>query len=87
MLSTLGTEGQHYKSAAQCVAYLAAVELQMNTWPDLIPLLLKNVTSPESTEQLKESSLEAVGYVCEDLVSQGGKWRGREVDRWAENGR
>ena len=68
VLATLGTENHLHRSAAQCVAHIAAVELQMGTWPDLIPTLLNNVTSPQSTEQLKEASLEAIGYICEDLV-------------------
>ena len=62
------------------MAYVAAVELQMNTWPELIPLLLRNVASPESTEQVKEASLEAVGYVCEDLVSSS--WGGECREVW-----
>ena len=70
VLATLGTEERHHHSAAQCIAYMAAVELQMNAWPELIPTLLSNVTSPQSTEQLKEASLEAIGYICEDLVSE-----------------
>jgi importin subunit beta-1 len=68
VLSALGTEVQQFRAAAQCVAYLAAAELQQNSWPELIPTLLGNVTTPQSTEQLKEASLDAVGYICEDLV-------------------
>lgn len=68
VLATLGTEQQQHRAAAQCIAYIAAVELQVNQWPELIPALLANVTSPQSTEQLKEASLEAIGYICEDLV-------------------
>ena len=68
MLSALGTEVHQFRSAAQCVAYLAAAELQVNGWPELIPSLVENVTS-QITEQLKEASLDAIGYICEDLVS------------------
>lgn len=74
MLSALGTEGHQFRTAAQCVAYLAAAELQINTWPELIPTLLNNVTSPQSTEQLMEASLDAIGYICEDLVSCNAVW-------------
>ena len=69
MLGTLGTENQSLRSAAQCVAYIAAVELPTNMWPELIVVLVSNVTSPQSTVQLKEASLDAIGYICEDLVS------------------
>lgn len=68
VLSALGTEVHQFRAAAQCVAYLAAAELQVNSWPELIPTLLNNVTTPQSTEQLKEASLDAIGYICEDLV-------------------
>ena len=68
VLGTLGTENQKLRSASQCVAYIAAAELQVNGWQELIPTLLNSVTNPQSTEQLKEASLDAIGYICEDLV-------------------
>ena len=69
VIRTLGTETEHYHSAAQCVAYIAATELPQNMWPDVIPTLVGNVTNMQATEALKESSLEALGYICEELVS------------------
>ena len=56
-------------SAAQCVAYVACAELPANLWPDLINHLTENVTNPSSTEMMKESSLETIGYICQDIVS------------------
>lgn len=41
----------------------------MNQWPELIPQLVANVTDPSSTEHMKESTLEAIGYICQDIVS------------------
>ena len=69
VLETLGTETSRPSSAAQCVAYIACAELPMNGWPDLIQLLTEHVTNPNSTEMLKESTLEAIGYICQDIVS------------------
>lgn len=43
----------------------------MNQWPELIPQLMANVTDPSSTEHMKESTLEAIGYICQDIVSGG----------------
>lgn len=40
----------------------------MNQWPELIPQLVANVTDPSSTEHMKESTLEAIGYICQDIV-------------------
>ena len=68
VLGTLGTENHKHRSAAQCVAYIAAVELPRNLWPELMLSLVTNVTSAQSTEQVKEASLDAIGYICEDLV-------------------
>lgn len=54
---------------AQCVAYIAVVELLQNHWPNLINFLTQNVTNSASTEMVKESTLEAIGYICQDIVS------------------
>lgn len=69
VLDTLGTETIRPSSAAQCVAYFACAELPKDLWPDLIEKLTLNVTNPASTEMMKESSLEAIGYICQDIVS------------------
>ena len=66
---TLGTETVRPSSAAQCVAYIACAELPHKLWPDLIQTCTRNVIDPASTEMMKESTLEAVGYICQDIVS------------------
>lgn len=66
-LSTLGTETQRPSSAAQCVAYIAVTELPHGLWPDVIQLLTQNVLNPNSTEVMKEATLEAIGYICQDI--------------------
>jgi len=55
-------------TAAQCVAHIACAELPQGSWPEMMTVLTTNVTNPNSTEMLKESSLEAVGYICQDIV-------------------
>ena len=35
--------------------------------PGLITTLVGNVTNPSSTEIMKESTLQAIGYVCQDV--------------------
>ncbi len=67
VVNALGTENSRPSSAAQCVAYIAVAELPQNLWPDLMPLLTQNVTNPSSTEMMKESTLEAIGYICQDI--------------------
>ena len=56
--------------SSQCIAYIAAAELPANQWPDVIQRLLGNVTGVQSTEAVKEASLEAIGYICEEIVSE-----------------
>eukprot|EP01118_Nematostelium_gracile_P005236 TRINITY_DN1640_c0_g1_i1.p1 TRINITY_DN1640_c0_g1~~TRINITY_DN1640_c0_g1_i1.p1 ORF type:complete len:873 (-),score=271.61 TRINITY_DN1640_c0_g1_i1:208-2763(-) len=53
-------------TAAQVVAKIAVIELPKNLWPELIPQLLSNMGSQES-EAVKQSSLEALGYICEEI--------------------
>ncbi len=67
VLSAIGTETTRPSSAAQCVAYIAVAELPHGLWPNVIPLLCQNVTNPESTEMMKEATLEAIGYICQDI--------------------
>lgn len=70
VLQTLGTETYRPSSASQCVAGIACAEIPVNQWPELIPQLVANVTDPSSTEHMKESTLEAIGYICQDIVSE-----------------
>lgn len=67
VLSSLGTETVRPSSAAQCVANIACTELPQGLWPELINTLCNNVTNPGSTEMMKESCLEAIGYICQDI--------------------
>ncbi|XP_056870485.1 importin subunit beta-1 isoform X2 [Takifugu flavidus] len=67
VLQTLGTETYRPSSASQCVAGIACAEIPVNQWPELIPQLMANVTDPSSTEHMKESTLEAIGYICQDI--------------------
>ena len=69
VLLALGTETVRPSSAAQCVAYIACTELPHGLWPDLVAALTTNVTNPEGTEMMKESTLETIGYICMDIVS------------------
>ncbi|XP_065576563.1 importin subunit beta-1-like [Artemia franciscana] len=62
VVSALGTETSRPSAAAQCVAYIAVAE-----WPSLIRLLVTNVISSNSTEMLREATLEAIGYICQDI--------------------
>lgn len=67
VLSTLGTESSRPSSAAQVVAYVAVAELPFGLWNELVKLLTQNVTNPTSTEMMKEATLEAIGYICQDI--------------------
>ncbi|VDP80524.1 unnamed protein product [Echinostoma caproni] len=59
----------HYcdRSAAQCVAYIACAEIPAMQWPDLMDRLLENVINDSSSEACKHSTLEAIGYICQDI--------------------
>lgn len=69
MLGALGTEQNRPSSAAQCVAYIALTEIPVGQWPNLIDRLVANVTTPGATDMTKESTLEAIGYICQVNVN------------------
>lgn len=54
--------------AAQVVAAIAAVELPHGQWPDLIEVLLGFVNN-QPQANLKISTLQTIGYICESIVS------------------
>ena len=50
-------------TAAQVVAKFAAAEIPAKQWPELIPQLQLSVSGPQSSMELKQSTLEALGYI------------------------
>lgn len=67
ILNALGTENTRPSCAAQCVAYVAVTELPMNRWGVVIETLVNKVVAAGSTEMHRESALEAIGYICQDI--------------------
>lgn len=66
-LNSLGTETGRPSASSQCIAYIAAIELPHNLWPNLIKLLTEHATRKESDEQIKVANLEAIGYICQEV--------------------
>ncbi|KAI7885067.1 ARM repeat-containing protein [Lichtheimia hyalospora FSU 10163] len=64
LLSLAATTRQVGRIAGQVIAAIAEIELPMGQWLDLIRLLLDNITNTDNAD-LKISTLEAIGYVCE----------------------
>jgi len=54
-------------TAAQIIAAFGAVDLHRGEWSNLIQQLLENATNPNTSTGVKTSSLEALGYLCENL--------------------
>lgn len=79
ILAALGTENSRPSSAAQCVAYIAIVELPHNQWPQLIQVLVNNVIGAGASTLQRESSLEAIGYICQDIETDVLKTRSNEI--------
>jgi len=67
VLGALGTEQVRPSSAAQCVAHIAVAELPSQQWPEVMTKLVENITAEQATEQIKEATLEAIGYICQDI--------------------
>lgn len=75
VLSALGTETNRPSQAAQCIAGIACAEIPLDKWPGLIDHLVKNVSeigdrTPQQYDNIKEASLEAIGYICQDIEQQ-----------------
>ena len=71
LLTTLGSVVQDARhTAAQVIAKIAAIEVPNNQWPELVSSLLANMGSQTQAQpaHLKESTLEAIGYVCEEIA-------------------
>lgn len=65
VISTLSSNVRDARSAAaQVASKIAVIELPNNMWPELIPALLANM---DKEDNLKQSSLETLGYVCEEI--------------------
>ncbi|CAF1054146.1 unnamed protein product [Rotaria magnacalcarata] len=67
--NALGTETTKPSQAAQCVGYIACAELPRGQWRDLIERLVTNVTTVGRPDNIREASLEALGYICQDIDS------------------
>lgn len=66
---TLGTEICRPYSSPQCVAYIAVAELNEAEWPSFIEALVQNTKSSPDDTKLKLATLEAIGYVCQEITS------------------
>jgi importin subunit beta-1 len=69
ILQTLASNDRNARNVSgQVIAAVAAIELPNGAWNDLIPTLLQGVNQQENTG-LRQASLQAIGYVCEGIVS------------------
>lgn len=69
-LSSMVADARH--TAAQVIAKIAAIELPQGDWPELVGSLLANMGGPqvEQPSHLKQATLEALGYVCEEVSAE-----------------
>jgi importin subunit beta-1 len=57
------------KTAALVIAKVASIDLPANQWPELISALLNNMTQLANAG-LRQCTLEALGYVCEEMAQK-----------------
>ncbi|OAA37764.1 importin beta-1 subunit [Beauveria brongniartii RCEF 3172] len=63
-LQTLASSNaQAGNAAAQVISSIAAIELPLNQWAELMPALVKNIS--EGADHQKQASLTTIGYICE----------------------
>mmetsp|Transcript_2708 Transcript_2708/g.8506 ORF Transcript_2708/g.8506 Transcript_2708/m.8506 type:complete len:866 (-) Transcript_2708:480-3077(-) len=59
-------------AGSQVVAKIGAIELPVKQWPELLDALVKNMAEAAAADAdlLKTSTLEALGYLCEELEDE-----------------
>jgi len=70
LLATMQMEPQDVRhTAAMVLAKVAAIDLPRQEWPNLISVLLANMSSPTPDHGVRQATLEALGYICEEMGS------------------
>jgi len=68
LLNQLSMEDPKIRScASQVISTIALVELPVGKWPDLIRVLLNNVTNQSVTPALKQATLDCIGYILTSI--------------------
>ena len=68
LLSGLAMEPQEVRgTVALVVAKVAAIELPRREWGELIPALLANMSAPPPNHGVRQATLQALGYICEEM--------------------
>jgi importin subunit beta-1 len=49
------------------IGKIAAIEIPAGQWPDLVKILDAHITKQSANAGLRQASLEALGYVCEEV--------------------
>lgn len=79
-LMALGSSTQRAGTfAAQVVAAIAAVELPLNQWPEVIEILLGFVNNQTQNVNLKIATLQAIGFICEGIKPEILSLRSNEI--------
>lgn len=70
LLSTLQMEPQEVRHTVSLViAKVAAIDLPRREWPQLISSLLANMSATPPQHGVRQATLEALGYICEEMAS------------------
>lgn len=68
ILTTLGAAAPDVRhTAALVIAKVAAIEIPKAAGPDIVPELLMYASNTSSSTGLRHATLEALGYICEEL--------------------
>ncbi|KAK7039221.1 karyopherin Kap95 [Paramarasmius palmivorus] len=79
-LMTLGSAHQKAGTfASQVVAAIASVELPNGDWQDLIEILLGFVNNNQNNTNLKIATLQAIGFICEQIKPEILALRSNEI--------
>jgi importin subunit beta-1 len=68
LLQALAMEPQEVRgTVALVVAKVAAIELPRREWGELIPALMANMSGTPPNHGVRQATLQALGYICEEM--------------------
>ncbi|GBF94393.1 importin subunit beta-like [Raphidocelis subcapitata] len=70
LLQALSMEPQEVRgTVALVVAKVAAIDLPRREWGELIPALMANMSATPPNHGVRQATLQALGYVCEEMAA------------------
>uniref|UniRef100_T1JET4 Importin N-terminal domain-containing protein n=1 Tax=Strigamia maritima TaxID=126957 RepID=T1JET4_STRMM len=71
IIGSIGAESGNPCPAVLCAVSIATVEFGYDEWPELIKVMIQNITSCKSSRTLQEASLQCISVLSRDITGKG----------------